>query len=42
MSVQYIVWLVGVVQILRFRHKARASQHDLPDPVAMLPEVPVA
>jgi MFS family permease len=32
MSVQYIVWVVGVVQILRFRRKARASQRrDQPD-----------
>ncbi len=50
MSVQYIVWVIGLVQILRFRHKARMSQRpdlqglpDLPDlPAAASPEVPVA
>jgi hypothetical protein len=26
MSVQYIVWVIGLVQILRFRRKARAAQ----------------
>jgi hypothetical protein len=26
MSVQYIVWVLGVVQILRFRRKARLAQ----------------
>jgi len=26
MSVQYIVWVLGVVQILRFRSKARRAQ----------------
>jgi len=32
MSVQYIVWVVGVVQILRFRRRARVSQRrDQPD-----------
>jgi len=32
MSVQYLVWAVGVVQILRFRRKARASRRrDQPD-----------
>ncbi|HEY5247356.1 MAG TPA: MFS transporter [Dermatophilaceae bacterium] len=31
MSVQYIVWMIGVVQILRFRRKARDSRRaDLP------------
>jgi len=33
MSVQYIVWVIGVVQILRFRRKARAERRpDEPDP----------
>lgn len=32
MSVQYLVWVVGLVQILRFRRKARAAQRrDQPD-----------
>jgi MFS family permease len=32
MSVQYIVWVIGLVQILRFRRKARAAQRsDQPD-----------
>lgn len=32
MSVQYVVWVIGVVQILRFRRKARAAQRrDRPD-----------
>jgi sugar phosphate permease len=32
MSVQYLVWAIGLVQILRFRRKARAGQRrDLPD-----------
>ena len=35
MSVQYIVWVIGLVQILRFRRKARAWQRsDQPDPFA--------
>jgi sugar phosphate permease len=47
MSVQYLVWVIGVVQIVRFRRRARASQQrvlsGLPDlPVAKPPEVPVA
>jgi MFS family permease len=44
MSVQYLVWVIGVVQIVRFRRKARASQpRTLPDlPIVRLPEVPVA
>jgi sugar phosphate permease len=28
MSVQYIVWVIGLVQILRFRRKARAAQRS--------------
>jgi MFS family permease len=44
MSVQYIVWVIGVVQILRFRRKARATRRTaLPDlPAVTYPEVPVA
>ncbi len=43
MSVQYIVWLIGLVQILRFRRKARAAYRDQPDPsAAMLPASPGA
>ena len=44
MSVQYIVWVIGVVQILRFRHKARMSRRPaLPDlPATVSPGVPVA
>ena len=35
MSVQYLVWVIGVVQILRFRRKARLAQRrDQPDPVS--------
>jgi MFS family permease len=43
MSVQYIVWVIGVVQIVRFRRRARTSQRQhLSDlPVARLPGVPV-
>jgi MFS family permease len=38
MSVQYIVWVFGVVQILRFRRKARAAQRrDQPDLYAATP-----
>ena len=38
MSVQYIVWVLGVVQILRFRRKARAAQRrDQPDLYAATP-----
>src|SRR5450631_1999268 len=45
MSVQYVVWVIGVVQIVRFRRKARASQpkilSDLPDqPISRLPRCP--
>jgi len=37
MSVQYIVWVIGVVQILRFRRKARRALHrDQPDVYAAL------
>ena len=37
MSVQYIVWVFGLVQILRFRRKARrSSPRDQPDPYAAL------
>ena len=44
MSVQYIVWVIGLVQILRFRRKARTAQRPaLPDPsVATRPAVPVS
>jgi hypothetical protein len=32
MSVQYIVWVIGLVQILRFRCKARLAQRrDQPE-----------
>jgi hypothetical protein len=35
MSVQYLVWVIGVAQILRFRRKARLAQRrDQPDPVS--------
>jgi len=38
MSVQYIVWVLGVVQILRFRRKARRAQRrDQPDLYAATP-----
>jgi MFS family permease len=38
MSVQYIVWVLGVVQILRFRRKARLAQRrDQPDLYAATP-----
>ena len=40
MSVQYIVWVIGLVQILRFRRKARAVQgSDQPDPFADVSKV---
>jgi MFS family permease len=44
MSVQYIVWTIGLVQILRFRRKARAAQRrDLPDRSGEIrPAVPVS
>ena len=44
MSVQYIVWVIGLIQILRFRRRARARRpSDLPDPsAAERPGVPVA
>jgi len=44
MSVQYIVWVIGLIQILRFRRRARARRpSDLPDPsAANRPGVPVA
>jgi len=44
MSVQYIVWVLGLVQILRFRRKARAKQRrDQADPhAAMRPGAPVS
>lgn len=42
MSVQYIVWVFGLVQILRFRRKARAAQRrDRPELYAgMRPDAP--
>ena len=48
MSVQYIVWVIGLIQILRFRRRARSRRpSDLPDPsadpsAANRPGVPVA
>lgn len=44
MSVQYVVWTIGLVQILRFRSKARAAQRrDLPDLSGEIrPAVPVS
>ena len=44
MSVQYIVWVIGLIQILRFRRRARARRpSDLPDPsAASRAGVPVA
>jgi MFS family permease len=44
MSVQYVVWTIGLVQILRFRRKARAAQRrDLPDLSGEIrPAVPVS
>ena len=44
MSVQYIVWVIGLVQILRFRRKARTAQRPaLPDPSeSTRPAVPVS
>ena len=49
MSVQYIVWVIGLVQILRFRRKARAAgghdarRHDQPDRSAVMrPASPVS
>ena len=44
MSVQYIVWTIGLVQILRFRRKARAAQRrDLLDLSGEIrPAVPVS
>src|SRR5450631_2242220 len=44
MSVQYIVWVIGLVQILRFRRKARTVQpSQYPDlPAAVRPVLPVA
>ncbi|HEY5247673.1 MAG TPA: MFS transporter [Dermatophilaceae bacterium] len=44
MSVQYIVWVIGLIQILRFRRRARSRRpSDLPDPsAAERPGVPVA
>jgi len=40
MSVQYIVWVIGIVQILRFRRKARRAQ--LPDqPERYVAEPPI-
>src|SRR5664280_2186434 len=44
MSVQYIVWVIGLVQILRFRRKARAAQRsEQPDVSAQTrPAVPVS
>jgi MFS family permease len=44
MSVQYVVWVFGLVQILRFRRKARAAQRaDQPAPsVQTSPAVPVS
>jgi len=44
MSVQYIVWVIGLIQILRFRRRARARRpSDLPAPsAANRPGVPVA
>ncbi len=43
MSVQYIVWVIGLVQILRFRRRARARGRRMLDvrPAATLPPVPV-
>ncbi|MGV8968543.1 MAG: MFS transporter, partial [Cellulomonas sp.] len=35
MSVQYVVWVLGLVQILRFRRKARDAHRDQPDPYAV-------
>jgi nitrate/nitrite transporter NarK len=41
MSVQYVVWAVGLVQIFRFRRKARAGQRrrptDVPGEVSSVP-----
>ena len=38
MSVQYIVWVLGLVQILRFRRKARRAQRrDQPELYAAIP-----
>ena len=37
MSMQYIVWVIGLVQILRFRRKARDAYRDQPDPYAAMP-----
>src|SRR5664279_2176936 len=44
MSVQYIVWVIGLIQILRFRRKARAAQQsEQPDVSARTrPAVPVS
>ena len=43
MSMQYIVWVIGLVQILRFRRKARDAYRDQPDPyAAMSPGLPRA
>jgi MFS family permease len=44
MSVQYVVWVFGLVQILRFRRKARAAQRaDQPaQSVQTSPAVPVS
>jgi len=40
MSVQYIVWVIGLVQILRFRRKARAApRSDRPDSSAHVSQV---
>ena len=42
MSVQYLVWVLGLVQILRFRRKARRAQRrDQPELyAAMRPGTP--
>jgi sugar phosphate permease len=44
MSVQYVVWVIGLVQIRRFRRKARAAQRsDRPDlSTETRPAVPVS
>jgi sugar phosphate permease len=44
MSVQYVVWAVGLVQIMRFRRKARAAQRSgRPELLVQdLPPVPVS
>lgn len=43
MSVQYVVWAIGLVQILRFRRKARAGQRrHLTEVSGDVPMVPVS